>query len=1101
MSESDIVRARVRKLINSVIRPAIYGERCELEVWARRLPGEPIDVQEAISGPFEPFSVGQGWGGAWATTWFHFSGTVPTAWAGNEVRARIDLGFHGGAGFGGEALVWRSGEPAGAINPRHRDLPVAAPAMGGEEVDFHLEAAANPFHDWNALSWPMLMPDYDGPSLYLLQRAELAVVRSDVERAWHDLRVLFELASALDQGDRRAMQIMGVLDRVCSAVDLDDVQGSLTEAATLWRPLLEATGPARAHEVVATGHAHIDTAWLWPLRETPRKCARTFSTALALMDEYPEYRFACSQAQQHAWMKQRYPGLFERMRKAAAEGRFEPTGSMWVEPDTNLTGGESLVRQLVVGKRFFLDNYGIETVDLWLPDAFGYSGALPQILRQAGVRFFLTQKLSWNEIDRFPHHTFWWEGIDGSRVLAHCPPTDTYNGDFSAGQLVAGERAFAQHSSSSYSLYAFGWGDGGGGPTREMLESARRMADLDGLPRIRHGGPRSFFEALEAEASGPESPSGRHGLPVWTGELYFERHRATYTTQVENKRGNRESESLLRQAELWSAVAANNELTGGPFGYPVAELDSLWKTVLLHQFHDILPGSSIHWVHADSRAAYGEVRRGAEELIGRALAALAPAIATGSRVGDGGGRGGPGGGVQHSVIVWNAASFPRRDVVELAVRDAPGSRLVAVDADGAATAVQLLADGRAIFNAEVPGLGWARYEIKGLEPAERALDGDTAPAIADTDGDDIVLDNGLLRLTIDHRGLVTSLVDLESGRQVLEAGSSGNLFQLHPDLPNDTDAWDVDIGYADRAEDLTSGLEAISLTEAGPVRVACRTVRRFRSSTIVQEIRLAAGARLVEFATEVDWHEDHRFLKVAFPVRVHAAGADYEIQFGHISRPTHANTTWDVARFEVAAQRWAHLQESGYGVALINDCKHGYDIRGNVMRLSLIRAPGWPDPTADRGRSRFSYALAPHAGDLRAGRVVEQAECFNIPLRATAAASRDAGGETSLLPPVASAVSCGPQGVGVSAVKQADTGDGLIVRFYEAYGGRGPVRLDARLAAGGTIVSAQRTDLLERWLEGDCDLADGVVDFELRPFELVTLRFATAPTGRRGAHE
>jgi alpha-mannosidase len=1092
-NEGDIQRRRIRRLVREVVFPLLYPETAPLEVAGHFVRGEPIEASEAYGREFKPFSVGQPWGGAWSTAWFRLSGTVPEAWAGKHVVARIDLGYRGMVGFGGEGLLWDGENPVQGINPRHNETTITPAAAGGEAVELHLEAAANPYVPWGGIEWPLLLPDYEGAPLYRLERAELAVHDRELEDAWNDLRVLSELAEALGAGDYRSIEIVRTLDKVALALDLGDVRSSVLAQRPVWQPLLAASAPAHSHVATAVGHAHIDSAWLWPIRETRRKCARTFSSAIALMDEEPDFVFVCSQAQQHAWMQEDYPSLFARMKEKAAGGQFEPVGSMWVEPDTNLPSGESLVRQLVFGKRFFLQHYGIETHDCWLPDAFGYSANLPQILQSAGVRFFLTQKLSWNEIDRFPHHSFWWEGIDGSRVLAHCPPTDTYNGEFQVAQLLKGQRDFAQHGISGRSLYAYGYGDGGGGPTRAMLDSFRRLKDLDGLPKVELGTVAGFFQSVEADALAADEAlsasrpgtvatahaAGAGGLPVWVGELYLEKHRAVQTTQAHVKLGNRRSEELLREAELWAVV-------GLPGDTPRGELERAWRLVLLHQFHDMLPGSSIHWVHEDSEADYANVRIIAEDVIERACGGIAARVGGGDGVGVG----------TCAVLVFNAGSHDRADLVELDRAALAGTGLE-VDAPLVATVagspessqpVQLLADGRLGWLASVPGCGWARYE---LEPAAAATSGLT-PATVVSEAGGFVLSNGHLTARIESDGTLSSLRDDSTGRELITPGMQGNVFQLHHDLPNDADAWDVDPGTFARAVELREA-ESIEVVEDGPVRVAIRVVHRFGSSRLSQDIRLTAGGRRIEFATEVEWEERHRFLKVAFPLAVRAPSATYEVQFGYVERPTHANTSWDAARFEVPAQRWADLSEPGCGAALLNDCKYGYDIRGSVMRLSLLRGPTWPDPDADKGSHRFSYALMPHGGLASAlgspGSVVDEAEGFNLRLRPVpvpATAAAEASGAGSSLPPRASVVEV--DGAMVSSIKRADDNDDVIVRLFEPAGSHGHARV--RLGHGGLspIAAAACTDALERELYAAEVGAAGDVELELRPFELVTLK-------------
>jgi len=1083
---TQIQARRIQRLLRELLPPYLYPKTAPLEVAAHFVLGEPIPATEAYERPFQPFQLGEPWGGAWSTAWFRLSGTVPEEWAGAEVVVRIDLGYNGQVGFGGEGLLWDGQRPLQGINPRHNEAPLASPARGGEQVRLHLEAAANPYVPWGGMAWPLLLPDYGGTPLYSLDRAELAVIDRELEAAWTDLRVLCELADALGHDDHKSIEILRRLDKVALAIELGDLRSSLLSKRHIWAPLLANATASGSHLVTAVGHAHIDSAWLWPIRETRRKCARTFSSAIRLMEQEPDFVFVCSQAQQHAWMKDHYPALFAEMKEKVAAGQLEPVGSMWVEPDTNLPSGESLVRQLVFGKRFFLENYGVETDDCWLPDAFGYSANLPQILRAAGVRYFLTQKLSWNEIDRFPHHSFWWEGIDGSRVLAHCPPTDTYNGDFTVAQLMAGQRDFAQHGVSNRSLYAFGYGDGGGGPTRTMLESYRRLRDLDPLPRVELGTVGGYFRAVEAEAHEADEElagarpgtvatahaEGPGGLPVWVGELYLERHRAVQTTQAQVKLGNRRCEDLLREAEMWAVAGLRDD-------YPDSELERAWRLVLLHQFHDMLPGSSIHWVHEDSRADYAAAAAIARDVIERACANIAGKV----DVGDAG----------TGFVVFNAASHDRRDLVVLsrAVLAATGleaSDLLCLQPHGSdpLSPVQELADGSLGVVASVPGCGWSGYALvpAGDHGYSRGHESGSGGATILAEQDGFVLSNGILTARVRPDGTLSSLSDRRTGRQLIAEGAQANVFQLHYDLPNDTDAWDVDQGSFARASELRDA-ESAEIVESGPVRVALRVVHRFGSSLLTQEIRLVAGSQRLEFSTEVEWAERHRFLKVAFPLSVRAPAASFEVQFGYVARPTHANTSWDAARFEVPAQRWADLSEPGCGMALINDCKYGYDVRGSVMRLSLLRGPTWPDPEADQGTHRFSYALMPHRGLaaslLAAGSVTDEAEAFNLPLRCL------------LAPPAPDRLDAVPngrlvevEGAMVSAIKLADDKGGVVVRVFEPAGahGRLSLRPGPALAPWST---AALTDALERPSAAVEVGPEGRVELDLRPFELLTV--------------
>jgi alpha-mannosidase len=1043
MRKADSLRvSRVLRVFNEFVRPARRGDGANLEIAAYHVHGEPVPVEMALAAAFEPFALGDAWGPAWDTTWFRLRGAIPAGWRHQEVRLGFAIGNAGETGFGAEALVYRDGQPVQGLSPNHRSYPITDRAEGGEPVELYVEAAANPPSPFGANPWPLLMAEPDGAPRFTLARAGLFTVDPTFEAFFHDFRVAIELLLELPAAEPRKARLLAGLERAADRLTLPDIGESWSGAAELVRELIDEPASPSAHRVSAVGHAHLDTAWLWPLRETVRKCARTFSTVLTLMDRYPEYHFVVSQAQHLAWMRDHYPGLWERLKVRIAEGRLEPTGSMWVEADCNIPSGESLVRQIIHGKRFYLEELGIETEDVWLPDVFGYSAALPQIMRLGGVRRFLTQKLSWNQYNDMPHHSFYWEGIDGSRVFTHFPPADTYGGQVTVRELRHGVDNFRDHGHSGRSLYLFGHSDGGGGPTAEMLESARRLADSDGMPRLTMEGPRAFFDEAESTIVDPA---------VWVGELYLEHHRGTYTTQGSTKAGNRRGELALRDAELWASLADG--------GYPAEELDGAWRTLLLHQFHDIIPGSGIHWVYEDTRHDHAEVIRRAEAITADALAELIAGVDTG--------------GTTHPVVVWNSLCHARTGLVETTV---PVGTAAACDSSGHRVPVQLLDEGGALFLASVPSGGFHVYDLVAAEP-----DRDRSPAEAGARH----LQNEHLRIELDEDGLLSSVFDRSARRQVLSEGSRGNLLQLHPDYPNYFDAWDIDAWYRHRVEDLTA-VDAIDVVETGPVRAAIRVTRSFGQSSIVQVVRLTAGSKVLEVFNEVDWHEENRLLKVAFPLAVRSPRATYEIQYGHVERPTHANTSWEEARFEVCAHRWADYSEPGYGAALLNDCKYGYDVRADVLRLSLLRAPNWPDPEADRGRHRFTYQLFPHQGDLRPAGVIDAGYDLNVPLRATPV--RPGGPSGADRARRGSFLSIDAPNVVIEAVKRSDDRRGdLVVRLYEAWGGRGP----ACLSAPWPLSRASRTDLLERD-EAPVPFQGDQVALELAPFQILTLRLVRA---------
>ncbi|MFE7071234.1 alpha-mannosidase [Streptomyces sp. NPDC057620] len=1011
------IEERVQRLHDQRIKAAIYAAAVPFEIEAWQAPGEPVPFEEAASAPYTPFEMGTPWGPPWGTTWFRMRGRVPAEWAGRRVEAVIDLGFVGDwPGNQAEALVHLTdGTPLKAVNPLNQYVAIANPAVGGEEIDYLVEAASNP--DILADDFSKVTPMGDvrtagDKPLYTFRRADIAVLDEEV---WHldlDIQVLRELMLELGEHDPRRHEITHALDRALDLLDLDDVAGSAADVRAALKPALARPANASAHIVSGVGHAHIDSAWLWPIRETKRKTSRTFSNVTSLADEYEDFIFACSQAQQYEWVRDNYPKVWARIQESVKKGQWAPVGGMWVEADGNLPGGEAVARQFVHGKRFFIEHFGVETKGVWLPDSFGYTASYPQLAKLAGNEWFLTQKISWNQTNKFPHHTFWWEGIDGTRIFTHFPPVDTYNARFSGEEMARATNNYQEKGVGTRSLAPFGWGDGGGGPTREIMERARRLADLEGSPKVVVEHPDDFFAKAREEY--PDAP-------VWVGELYLELHRATYTSQARTKQGNRRSEHKLREAELWATTAA---LHAPGYAYPHEKLDRLWKTVLLHQFHDILPGSSIAWVHREAEAEYARVAEEVEALTAEAVTAL--------------GAGDP--------RVFNTSPVERREVVRTA--------------DGALAHTVVPANGSAPLGS---GSGTGSGEV----PHPVTVTGR-------------VLDNGLVRVEIAEDGTLSSVRDLRAGgREVL--ADKGNLLRLHTDLPNYWDAWDVDKHYKNRYTDLLDA-EYVTVVEDDPLLGAIRVERSFgNGSRITQTISLRAGSPRIDFETDIDWHEAEKFLKAGFPVDIRAAHSSAEIAFGHIQRPTHTNTTWESARFEVSGHRWVHLGEPGYGVAVINDSTYGHDVSRTVredggttttVRLSLVRAPRIPDPAADQGRHHFTYALLPGATIEDA---VAEGYSLNLPLRVADSASTPE--------PV---VSVEGEGVTIEAVKLADDASGdVVVRLYESRGGRA----QGTLRTSFPLAGAEITDLLERPLS-TADTDGNGVPVTLRPFEIQTLRLA-----------
>ncbi len=1011
----DITRQRLKNFASGGnLRGKVYPRVMPVKISAYAAPGR-ISYDEALLGHYQPIQVGHQFGPLWSTHWVKVEVEVPPGWAGEEVHLLWDSSS--------EACVWLEGEPmqgltgsgsgwsASAARPQY---VLTRQAAGGEHFSLYVEVACNGLFGLIGNTVPS--------TIGLLRQAEIAVLdRKAWDLLW-DFVTVSDMAIYLPANTPRGGQALWAANEMVNVCNLED-RSTWQKARQIASQFLAARNGDGQHNLSAVGHAHIDTAWLWPLAETQRKCYRTFSSAVRYMDDYPDYIFACSQAQQWEWIKTRHPGLWSKIMARVKDGRFVPTGGTWVEPDCNIPSGESLVRQFLFGQRFFRKELGTTCTEFWNPDVFGYSAALPQIMRGAGIQYFLTQKLSWNQLNKPTSSTFLWEGIDGSRVLTHFPPADTYNAVVTVQEALFNVSNFKDHERANESYLLFGFGDGGGGPTIDMLERLKRMHDVDGLPRMQCRTPAEFFTRCDADIKDPL---------VWVGELYFELHRGTYTSQARNKLGNRRSELLLHDVEFLSAAA--NATQG--FAYPADEINRLWKLVLLNQFHDIIPGSSITEVYKDSALHYKEILTSGDSLREQAVEALVH------------------GSQGAHVLTVNTLSSPRSEVVELP----PGH-----------VGPQVSAKGKALAVVSAPALGYSVAAPGGTV---------TSPVTVATTEKTITLENQYVLAVFDREGRLTSLFDKRAGRQALTPAAKGNQFVLFDDEPNNWEAWDVDVFHLEKRYDIGPA-NTLRVIEHGPLRAAIEVEYTLSAqSTLRQIISLTSTSPRLDFATEVEWHERHKFLKVEFPFDLRAQEATYEIQFGHLRRPTHFNTTWDVARFEVSAHHWADLSEPDFGVALLNDSKYGYATQDNVMRLSLLRSPKDPDPEADMGHHTFRYALLPHVGDFRDAGVIEEGYRFNVPLivKATDAAPR----EVSFFG--ISAPTASPHVV-IDTVKKAEDSGALIVRLYEAHGKRGTIRLTSSLP----VKSVARVNLLE---EEDQKLqwTSGGVDVSVTPFQLVTLK-------------
>ena len=903
----DYTRNRIRQFADR-LRKKIYPATVPLAQIEMSGPHDRISHAAAQElGDFRPVALGEQLGPKWATFWFRLKAAVPAEWKGR----RVDLRWVTHS----EGTLWLDGRSVQGLNHKldqrnpwsaHNTAVLAEKAAGGETIDFQVETACNDLFGINA-------GPFENVSRYVLDRAEIGLFDPDAWTLYHDFFILGQLeAESTRKGERGdldqafAGELLAGLNEFCNAVDADD-QSTWDAGETILKRLYANRNATTVHELSAIGHAHIDTAWLWPLAETWRKLDRSFGTATTYMDAYPDYKFSCSQAYQYEVTKERNPDLYKKIEKYEKSGQWVPVGGTWIEPDCNLPSGESLIRQFLYGQRFFEKAFGKRCKEFWNPDVFGYNGQLPQIMQLCGVTRFLTQKLSWNKFTQPMHHTFDWEGIDGTKVLAHFPPADTYNADATVKTLRDNARHYKDHDRGKHSLMLYGYGDGGGGPTRHMIETLLRCKDLEGVPRVTLRSSDEFFALLEKDVT---------DRPTMVGELYFELHRGTYTTQARVKRDNRRAEDLLHDVEFLSAAAAK----AGGFAYPQAQIDKLWKVVLLNQFHDILPGSSITLVYEDTHRQMAEVLAEGEKLRAAALAAFSPAGSGSAPV--------------------NTLDFARGEVI-----DGPGGTPTFVRCPAFGTgAVAQTAD---------------QVSVK-------------------EEGGRIVFQNKHLRAELLADGRLVSLVDSATGREAVSG--EANVIEMYDDKPTNWDAWDVDPYHLETGKPVAAESHVVH-SAASPLRAeASFEYSLGKASKLSVTVRLDAESERLEFHCRADWREQERLLKVAHAVNVRSMHATYEMQFGVAERPTHFNAPGDLAKFEVPGHRWADLSEFGYGVSLLSESKYGFSTLANVMHMTLLRAPMSPDPTADRGEHAFAYALYPHAGGWAESDVVRQGAAFNRPI-------------------------------------------------------------------------------------------------------------------------
>lgn len=957
--------------------------------------------------------------------WFRSRVTIPQDMDGKSVWLKIHTQIEEwDDGKNPQFLVFVNNEVVQGADMNHREILLRKRAVGGEEMTLDVQAYTGTLHrEFSFLT-------------------DLFVLDEKINHLYYDLQVPLEAFPRMDADSKLRLDIQTVLNNCVNLLDLripysEAFYASLDQAqAYLTENLYEKMGGW--DEIVATciGHTHIDVAWWWTVAQTREKVVRSFATVLKLMDEYPSYKFMSSQPVLYYFLKQRYPELFEKIKERVAEGRWEVEGGMWLEADCNLTSGESLARQFLHGKRFFKEEFGKDNKILWLPDVFGYSGALPQIMKKSGVDYFMTTKLAWNQFNRIPNDTFIWRGIDGSEVLTHLITTvgigqnpkesffTTYNGTLHPDAIMGGWERYQDKEINNDILISYGFGDGGGGPTRRMLETSQRMEQgIRGIPKVRQETARVYFDELN------ERVRNNRRLETWEGEFYFEYHRGTYTSMARNKKGNRKSELMMMDLELLGVLAGD---------YPHEADTRLWRDIiLLNQFHDILPGSSIGEVYDVTKAEYEALSEEATGLIQDRLNRLAGK-------GDG-------------ITVFNTLGFERSDVVELGNVDATALE----DEKGNRYPVQQTSDGAVAYLKGLPSKGYKTFRL-----AEGRQESPFRHP------DDHHLETPFYSITVDKNGHFTSIFDKEYDRELVKEGMAANLIRMYEDKPIYYDNWDIDIFYTEKSwpvDDLVS----MKWIDNGPVRATLELNYQICNSTISQKIHFYANTRRIDFETRVDWKMHQHLLKAEFPVDIHSDEATFEIQFGNVTRKVHTNTSWDRARFESCAQKWMDFSEGHYGVSLLNDCKYGHSVRDGVIGLTLLKSGVEPNPKADMEVHEFTYSLYPHGETWKQAGTVEEA--YNLNQKAYAVPGGEVGKCRSF-------ASVDARNVVLETVKEAEDGNGTVLRMYECEN----ARTKCTLTVEGNVTKAYSVNLIEE-IEEELPVVDGKITFTIKPYEIKSI--------------
>lgn len=1047
------IRERIGKLIENLGKLRYQNEiRCN-DIKMLHSKERFEDIINLNTQDWKVLTESQLWGGHREYFWFETIVTIPNEFDGKCVVFELMTGKEGEwDAINPQFSVYVNGVFRQGFDVNHREIKLSSAARADEEYRIVLSA-------------------FTGNSNFqLVLNAKITVLDCITEKLYYDLLVPYENMKLLDPEYKDYLVTLKCLNETLNLIDLRQ-EYSKEYYASLWqaqeyivKEFYEKYCGNSESTVCCIGHTHIDVAWLWTLDVTKDKATRSFSTVMELMEQYPEYKFMASQPQLLDYVKHRKPELFQKIKEKVQEGRFEVEGGMWLEPDCNLTSGESLVRQFLHGKQFMKEEFDKDNIVLWLPDAFGYSAALPQIMKKSGIKYFVTSKISWSEFNQMPYDTFLWQGIDGSKILTYFITTQdykinqdkpindqqqtTYVGNITPSHVKGCWRRYTQKHMNDEVMLSFGFGDGGGGPTKEMLEYARRMEKgLPGCPKTVNGTLVEFMEQLEKRVEDSKY------LPTWIGELYLEYHRGTYTSMGRNKKYNRRTEFAYQNAELYSIL--DRELLGG--SYPEATLHQAWEVILRNQFHDILPGSSIKEVYDDSKVEYEGILQCNEELLQNSLGHIVTHINV----------------PQNTVVVFNPNGFscdgivtiPSEDMV--LIPDQGRTEKIVAFHKNLAMPVQRTSENQWIFMAkDVPAKGYQSYTL-----TSQSYD---TPVLSVSNQR---LENQFFVIELNEKGQFIKFYDKIADRELLKKQECGNVIMSYEDRPHNFDAWDLAIYYKEKAWELAE-TDAIEVIEEGPVRGVVKVSKTYLNSKITQFITIYSEIKRVDIKNCIDWKEKQIFLKLLFPFDIHTDEATYDIQFGNIKRPTHKNTSWDAAKFEVCAHKWIDISEEGYGVSILNDCKYGYSIEENVIGLSMLKSGIYPNEEADQEYHEFTYAIVPHENGWREANTVLKSYEFNNPLQAVRKENNggELGAEFSFV-----TVDC--DNVIIETIKKAEEGEEIVLRLYEAYNKRNSYTLKFYKE----IESIKECDLMEHHI-GEVTFSSDTMFDSIKPYEIKTFK-------------